>query len=212
MRHVPHLVIGAPWKADELDLSVVQWRHVTKVLRKHRGDPVTYTDGLGTVGSGELGHMTVVRGEESTVERPRLITVAVAPPSNKDRERFLVEKLAEMGVSHLQWLRTRHGKNRPSPPPKVFSWVLTAVEQSRGAWLMEVSTDLVDWLDLEPPVVVCDQGGSTSIPQARTVVIGPEGGWGDGEVPEGLERWDLGPNVLRVETAAIVAAARLIAI
>ena len=77
---------------------------------------------------------------------------------------------------------------------------------------MEVSTDLVDWLDLEPPVVVCDQGGSTSIPQARTVVIGPEGGWGDGEVPEGLERWDLGPNVLRVETAAIVAAARLIAI
>jgi 16S rRNA U1498 N3-methylase RsmE len=42
------------------------------------------------------------------------------------------------------------------------------------------------------------------------VVIGPEGGWASGEVPEDAIRWDLGDTVLRVETAALVAAARLL--
>jgi 16S rRNA U1498 N3-methylase RsmE len=42
------------------------------------------------------------------------------------------------------------------------------------------------------------------------VVIGPEGGWAEGEVPDDAQRWDLGDTVLRLETAALVAAARLI--
>lgn len=210
MKHIPHLVVGVPWADGELSLSVVQWRHLTKVLRMNRGDRVTYTDGLGNVGSGQLGHMTVERGEEWFVERDSELHVAVAPPANKDRQRFLVEKLGELGVARLQWLRSDLGKNRFQPPPKVFSWVLAAVEQSRGAWLMEVSTELVGWDDLEAPVVVCDPGGSTPTPSARTLVIGPEGGWADGEVPEGLHRWSLGTNVLRVETAAIIASARVI--
>ena len=30
--------------------------------------------------------------------------------------RFLVEKLAELGVADLIWLRTRHGEGRPPSP------------------------------------------------------------------------------------------------
>jgi len=45
---------------------------------------------------------------------------------------------------------------------------------------------------------------------ARTVVIGPEGGWAPGEIPDTMRRWSLGSTVLRVETAAIVAASRLV--
>lgn len=211
MRHIPHLVVGAPWGEGDLSLSVVQWRHLTKVLRKNRGDEVTYTDGLGNLGSGRLGHMTIERGDERFVDRHHWLTVAVAPPANKDRQRFLVEKLSELGVARLDWLETRLGKNRPSPAPKVFSWVLAAVEQSRGAWLMEVSNDLVGWDQLEAPVVVCDPDGSQLTSNPRTVVIGPEGGWAESELPDHLPRWNLGPTVLRVETAAIIAAARIVA-
>jgi len=211
MKHVPHLVIGAPWEEEEdLSVSIVQWRHLTKVLRMKRGNQVTYTDGLGRVGRGELGHMTIERGEEWFVEREHELDVTVAPPSNKDRQRFMVEKLSELGVARLQWLRTELGKNRIQPPPKVFSWVLAAVEQSRGAWLMEVSTSLVGWDDLEGEVVVCDLDGGRSTPTARTIVVGPEAGWAEGEIPEEHSRWSLGTNVLRVETAAIIAAARVI--
>ncbi len=209
IKHVPHLVVGAPWNGDSLDLSIMQWKHLTKVLRLNRGDRISYTDGLGHLGDGILSDHAVDRGDEREVPRNSELVVASAPPSNKDRQRFLVEKLAEMGVARLRWLRTTRGKERIASGTKVFSWVLSAVEQSRGAWLMETSSDLVGWSDLAGPVVVCHPGGRTDTPHVRTVVIGPEGGFGDEQLPADVVRWDLGPNILRIESAAIVAAARL---
>jgi 16S rRNA U1498 N3-methylase RsmE len=137
--------------------------------------------------------------------------MAVAPPASKDRQRFLVEKLAELGVARLRWLSTEHGKDKPPSPSKVFSWVLAAVEQSRGALLMETSSDLVSLTELDPPLVVCDPMGDSAKPPATTVAIGPEGGWSEGEVPGGVPTWSLGGTLLRVETAAVVAAARILA-
>lgn len=206
MRHVPHLVVPAPWDGTRLELSVVQWRHVTKVLRMRSGQEVSYTDGLGTMGEGVLGHQMIERGEETAVDRPSGLTVAVAPPSNKDRQRFLVEKLAELGVARLIWIETRHGKNRVANPEKVFSWVHAAVEQSRGAYLMETTDDLVSIDELEGDLVFCRPGGTDRPGPVSTVVIGPEGGFADDEIPPGARSWDLGPTILRVETAAIAAA------
>lgn len=210
MKHIPHTVVALPWDGDSLPLSIVQWRHLTKVLRMKRGDAVTYTDGLGRIGSGVLGSQSVERGEEQTVERPSTLTVAVSPPASKDRQRFLVEKLAELGVARLVWLKTEHGKNRVANPSKVFSWVLAAVEQSRGSWLMETSADLAAIDELSGSVVVCLPGGRKDPGRFDTVVIGPEGGFANGEVPAHVSSWDLGPTILRIETAAIVAASRAI--
>jgi 16S rRNA (uracil1498-N3)-methyltransferase len=206
MKHVPHLVVPAPWEESRLGLSIIQWRHVSKVLRMKSGDELTYTDGLGTIGQGTLSHQALERGEERTVDRPSELTLAVAPPASKDRQRFLVEKLAELGVAKLIWIETRHGKNRVANPAKVFSWVLAAVEQSRGAYLMETSEDLVPLDQLEGDLVFCHPGGSGQPGPAKTVVIGPEGGFADDEIPPGATLLDLGPTILRVETAAIAAA------
>lgn len=206
MKHIPHLVVPVPWEDARLQLSVVQWRHLTKVMRLKSGQDVTYTDGLGVIGEGVLGHQMIERGGERRVDRPTDITVAVAPPANKDRQRFLVEKLAEVGVARLIWIETAHGKNRVANPDKVFSWVHAAVEQSRGAYLMEVSDDLVAIDDLPGRLVFCHPGGETTPGDADTVVIGPEGGFAAGELPENARLWDLGPTIMRVETAAIAAA------
>jgi 16S rRNA U1498 N3-methylase RsmE len=121
----------------------------------------------------------------------------------------VVEKLAEMGVARLLWLETVHGQGKVPSAPKTFAWVVAATEQSRGAWLMETSPAMVRWTDLDPAYAVCEPGGRRETPEAATVVIGPEGGWAAGEIPSGALRWSLGDTVLRVETAAIVAAARL---
>jgi 16S rRNA (uracil1498-N3)-methyltransferase len=205
-RHTPHLVVSAPWEGQKLGLSVVQWRHITKVLRMKSGQAVTYTDGLGTIGRGILGPQLIDRGDEETVPRPRELTVAVAPPANKDRQRFLVEKLAELGIARLLWLETEHGQERVANSAKVFTWVVSAVEQSRGAHLMETSPEFVRLEDLTGRLVVCHPGGDTATPsEADVVAIGPEGGFADDEIPKGAQLWDLGPTVLRVETAAIVA-------
>jgi 16S rRNA (uracil1498-N3)-methyltransferase len=210
VKHVPHVVIGAPWGGDTIETSVVQWRHLTKVLRMSRGDHVTYTDGLGTVGEGRLAHQGIERGDEHIKERPSSLTIAVAPPSNKDRQRFLVEKLSELGVQRLLWLETSHGKNRVTNASKVFSWVLAATEQSRGAWLMETSPDLVKLEDLTPGWIVCRPGGGEMPADIHTVVVGPEGGFAEDEIPQSALAWDLGSTILRVETAAVVAAARIL--
>lgn len=206
MKHIPHLVVGAPWEGPKLALSVVQWRHVTKVLRMKSGQPVSYTDGLGTIGKGILGPQVIDRGEEDLVERPTDLIVAAAPPANKDRQRFLVEKLAELGVARLIWLETRHGADRIANRSKIFSWVLSAVEQSRGAYLMETSDEMLELSQLEGRVVVCHPGGDADPGDADIIAIGPEGGFAEEEIPPDVSLWDLGPTVLRVETAAIVAA------
>lgn len=206
MKHIPHLVVGAPWEGPKLALSVVQWRHVTKVLRMKSGQPVSYTDGLGTIGKGILGPQVIDRGEEELVERPTDLIVAAAPPANKDRQRFLVEKLAELGVARLIWLETRHGEDRLANRSKIFSWVLSAVEQSRGAYLMETSDEMLELSQLEGRLVVCQPGGDADPGDADIIAIGPEGGFADEEIPHDAGLWDLGPTVLRVETAAIVAA------
>jgi 16S rRNA U1498 N3-methylase RsmE len=210
MAHIPHLVIAAPWEGPDLQLSMMQWRHLTKVLRASRGDRVSYTDGLGTVGEGRLGNQVVERGEESLRERESEVVVASAPPGSKDRQRYLVEKLAELGVARLIWFDSRHGKQRVASSSKVFSWVVAAVEQSQGAWLMETGPEVLTWSELPSPYVVATPGGSPGPPHARTVVIGPEGGFAGDEVPPEAPTWSLGPTILRVETAAVVAAARLL--
>jgi hypothetical protein len=123
MAHIPHLVVLAPWEGPTLQLSMMQWRHLTKVLRASQGDRVTYTDGLGMTGEGRLGNQVVERGEETFGERDTEIVVASAPPGSKDRQRYLVEKLAELGVARLIWLDTKPGFwPRWSSPAGPGSW------------------------------------------------------------------------------------------
>lgn len=207
MKHLPHVVVPPPWVDRELGLTSGQWRHLTRVLRLAPRGPVSYTDGEGTVGRGSLGDHALVRGDEHGVQRPSALVMAVAPPANRDRQRFVVEKLAELGIARLQWLGTRNGDERVAAPEKIRSWVVAAVEQSRGAWLMETSPDIVGFDDLQNPVAVCHPDGARAIPSVKTVAIGPEGGFSEDEVPDSSQLWDLGPTILRVETAALVAAA-----
>lgn len=209
MAHIPHLYIGGSWDGASLYLSPEQTHHLDKVLRIGGGSrTVTYTDGRGRVGRGEYRAGEVARGEESTVGRPSALSMAVAPPASRDRCRFLVEKVAELGVARLRWLRTRHGEGKPPSLERVRSWAVGALEQSRGAWLTETEAEMVGLGDLERPLAVAAPGGDTEPIEFRTIAIGPEGGWDPAELPSDAGLVDLGLTILRVETAAIVAAAR----
>lgn len=210
MAHVPHLLLEAPWDSQLVEVSEAQAAHLERVLRLREGDPVSYTDGLGTLGDGRYQPGVVVRGCESTLERPTDLVVVVASPSNRDRVRFMIEKLSELGVAEVRFLETRHGQGRPPRADRLRAWAVAGLEQSTGVWLMRTSTELVTLSGLDGPVAVCEQGGSKEPPHARTVVIGPEGGWAPGEVPEEAMLFDLGDTTLRVETAAVVAAARMV--
>jgi 16S rRNA U1498 N3-methylase RsmE len=210
MAHVPHLYLPGPWVGETVAVAPAQLDHLVKVLRRDPdGSPASYTDGSGVIGEGILRGGAVERGPESEVSRGRQLTLAVAPPRNRDRQRFLVEKLGELGVTRLVWLATTHGSGRPPAARKSAEWAVSALEQARGAWLMHTDDRLVGWDDLEKPVVACDAAGDVDPGDPATVAVGPEGGWSPGEVPENARSWRLGDTILRVETAALVAVARL---
>jgi 16S rRNA (uracil1498-N3)-methyltransferase len=203
--------LPGPWSHREISIPPGTARHLTTVLRLGAGAAVTYTDGAGHVGQGQLQDGTVVRGEESFVAPPRVeVTLAVAPPHDKDRLRFMVEKLAELEVRRLAFLQARFGVRRRPDQSKAASWAISALEQSQGSWLLEISPGWVEIGELDPENLwFADLGaaGHQGKPPARvTLAIGPEGGWDEGEVPTGATRIGLGRTVLRVETAAIVAA------
>jgi 16S rRNA (uracil1498-N3)-methyltransferase len=207
MGHVPHLLIDDPGTAATIPLGPEVIHHLSRVLRRRTGDRVSYTDGRGLIGEGVLEAGSIRRGDERVVAPPPvLVTVAVAPPADRDRARFLVEKLAELGVTRLVWVTTRFSQAGAPPPDKSEAWARSALEQSRGAYSMEIGPGRVE--DLERPLLVCDPGGGT-FPAGFdrvTVLIGPEGGWDETEIPRDATRVTLGPRILRVETAAVVSA------
>jgi len=210
MRHVPHLYVPSPWSGPALALHDRSERHLRTVLRLDDGATLSYTDGLGHIGEGVLGAGVLVRGSESCVPPPvARLTVAVAPPRSNARARFLVEKLGELGVDRLVWLRTERTSGHPPRVDKARAWAQEALEQSRGAWMMHIRDSSARIADLEGTVLVADPDGVPPVPIASdgTLVVGPEGGLTFEERIGTLVC--LGERILRVETAAIVGAALL---
>jgi len=214
MRHQPHLYVPGPWTDAVLRVPDTTTSHLERVLRYPEGGALTYTDGEGSVGSGTWTASGVRRGPERRVEpiRPQL-TIAVAPPRSKDRQRFIVEKLQELAVSHLTWLGCERSQAGPPRDERIDAWARSGIEQSRGAWLLSWDRLGVDALDAEV-TVVADQEGSEPIRVLRsfdavTVAIGPEGGFTEGERARFRRSCALGSTVLRTETAAVAVAAAL---
>lgn len=208
MGHVPHLFVPGPWDAPTIPLEDAATHHLRRALRRSEGDPVTYTDGLGGLGKGTLGPDGVLRGEEAAVARPIRPVMAVAPPAHKERVRFVVEKLAELGILELWWLETKHCEGRVPAADKAEAWCRSALEQSRAAWLMTVRSDPVGIEALPEGAVFADRSGAAGdLAGVSCIAIGPEGGWSEGEIPPAARAVSLGAGVLRVETAAIAAAA-----
>ena len=213
MGHTPHLFLEQPWPPTSISLPPASFHHLSKVLRLAPGETVTYTDGAGQMGEGQFRDGAVTRDKEDLLPPPAVaIEVAVAPPHDKDRLRFMVEKLAELEVSRIMFLKTRFGTGRLPDQSRASSWAVSALEQSRGGWLTRIGTGWVELESLDASKLwFADKGGPADpgpVPAEVTIAIGPEGGWASAEIPPGSARLGLGRTTLRVETAAIVAATR----
>jgi 16S rRNA (uracil1498-N3)-methyltransferase len=207
----PYLFVPGPWEGD-LATTAEQAHHLLKVLRMTPPFAVHYGDGQGARGQGTFTGEVILRGPEQLLSRtPPVLTMAVAPPDDRTRQRLMVEKLSELGCARLSWLTTRRTVGRPPGASKSGAWAASAFEQSRGTWLMEVGAP-VAVADLPAGTWFAVPGAERAVlppPAELVVAIGPEGGWADGEVPEGATTFGLGEGILRTETAAIAAAAFL---
>jgi 16S rRNA (uracil1498-N3)-methyltransferase len=192
--------------------------HLARVLRLRDGERVVACDGAGAwrmcaLVRGALDPLGAV-----VVEPPRVLTVSVWLPAVKgERAEWAVAKLTELGVDAIGLLRCERASVRldAAGASRVLArWRRVAREaacQSRRTWLPEV----LGPLDVAEAVARgarrCDLEGELRVDTQRSLAIGPEGGWADGERPAGPEAVSLGETVLRTETAAVAAAVLLCA-
>ena len=153
-------------------------------------------------------------------ELPLPLVVASALPKG-DRTDFLVEKLTELGVTRFVPLVTARSVVVPKSAEKFGRAVVEASKQCGRNRLMTVDpprswAEFLRLADLPAARVVLHTGPGLAPLSGEggiAVAVGPEGGFTDDEIgqaiPVGWTTASLGPRVLRVETAAVAAAAIL---
>lgn len=141
--------------------------------------------------------------------RPDPVSVVVAIPK-QDRPEWIVAKLAELGVDEVRFVHAersvvRWDGGRVERNLERFTTVArAALEQARRVWACTVSAPVPAWQVLGG-MPMAEPGGRAISDADRAIAIGPEGGWTPEELALGSEHVGLGPTVLRVETAALLA-------
>jgi 16S rRNA (uracil1498-N3)-methyltransferase len=205
--------------------------HLLHVLRAAPGMQVTLFDGSDAEFDAEVAacgrstvELKVLDRREVSRELPFPLTLGVPLPKG-DRQRWLVEKAVELGVTRLIPLRTERSQaTGERPSDKLARYVIEASKQCGRNRLMHIEPihDWESWLLLPadshrrwlavpgaPPI----SPDALSAPRPTFIAIGPEGGLTDSEhAAAQAAAWQpvgLGPRILRVETAAVALAAIL---
>ena len=154
-------------------------------------------------------------GDSVEVSRPASpVTIAVAPPKG-ERLEWLVQKCTEVGVDRLVLVAAERSVVRwdsgraERQLERLRRIAVEASLQSRRVWLPEL-VGPVPVAEVLPAALAAEPGGRPLGSGDRTVAIGPEGGWTPAELALASDTVSLGDTVLRVETAALVAATLLI--
>lgn len=219
---------------ETLILAGEEAHHLIRVRRAAVGDAVELLDGAGRRILGRIAdHARGRRGDDSlgiAVEhvdtepppRPWLEVWAAAPKG--DRLPAMIEQLSEAGAALWTPLLTERSIVDPGlgKLDRLTRIAREAVKQCGRAYAMAIATpcDLAAAFDAPAPdeaVLLADAGGvdvpAITAPRVR-VLIGPEGGWSADEVAlaraRGATIVRLGPHVMRIGTAAVVATAMLL--
>jgi 16S rRNA (uracil1498-N3)-methyltransferase len=226
--------LSEPIVASRIALAGDEARHLTSVMRAKVGDEVTLFDGSGAeflariaaIGKHTI-ELDITERRDVNRELPFELTLAVALPKG-DRQKWLVEKATELGVTRIVPLVTARGVAQPvdAALERLRRGVIEASKQCRRNRLMEIAEPLTAatyvasvpqdslrfWAD--PSGEPLSHGVPRFDPSHPLVVhcaIGPEGGFTPEETAAaqkaGWRLVSLGPRILRIETAALMLAA-----
>jgi 16S rRNA (uracil1498-N3)-methyltransferase len=222
---------SVPITTEQVTLDGPEAHHLLHVMRAAPGATLTIFDDSGAEFEAIVdavrrteATLRIVERREIDRELPQRLTIGVALPKG-DRQKWLVEKLTELGVTELVPLITQRGVAQPtaSATERLGRSVIEAAKQCGRNRLMKIAEPLEwsTWLQsahsCSALLLVAHPGGKLlaelqlSAAAEIRLAIGPEGGFSDDEIAEAtLASWkliSLGPRILRVETAAIALAA-----
>lgn len=225
--------------SEVAELEGQEAQHLSKVMRAQPGDQVELFDGSGLQFAASVSEVTrhtvqlnILSREQVSREAKRQVTMAVSLPKG-DRQKWLVEKLCEIGVTTLVPLQTERSVAQPTDKAlaRLRRSVIEASKQCGRNTLMAIETpqtlsDLIEHTNNElirviaHPHSTTEVGISNSETHAFTtiepvlVAVGPEGGFSDQEVDaavqSGFTPLSIGSRILRIETASIAISSLLI--
>jgi 16S rRNA (uracil1498-N3)-methyltransferase len=213
-------------------LSLDEANYLLNVLRLARGARVLVFNGrdgefAATIGAATRKSATLTigactRGQEFAPDVDYLFA-----PLKHARLDYMAQKAVEMGARRLQPVITRRTQASRVNLARLAANAREAAEQCGVIWLPEVSPErrleevLAAW-PAERLLIFCDEDApqanplvalaERAAPHGVALLIGPEGGFEEGEraailrAPNVL-RLSLGPRVLRADTAAVAALA-----
>ena len=213
---------------DTARLEGDEARHLARVMRAKTGDTVELFNGQGTswtatVVSIERNHVELSLGQERSENFPDkpALTLAVALPKG-DRQKWLIEKITELGTDSLVPLTTTRSVAEPTAAAmsRLQRGVIESCKQSGRNRLLEITPPqslhtLLTTSSASMKILACPDGKPMQSLLLQSIdnlliVIGPEGGFTDEEIgtaqTHGFQQMSLCQNILRIETAAIAAA------
>src|SRR5262245_39006103 len=190
--------VAEPIAGQQVTLRDDEARHLATVMRLSPGDEVTLFDGTGPEFTARIVAITkhsvqcdIVARHDISRELPCEVSLAVALPKG-DRQKWLVEKLTELGVNRLIPLITERGVAQPveSALDRLRRGVIEASKQCGRNHLMEIAQpcqaiDLfADRAGAETKLIAHPGGQSLATLQLQKrsnilAAIGPEGGFTD---------------------------------
>lgn len=217
-----------------VDLEPEPSRHLARALRLREGDALVLFNGMGGEYSATITSIgkKIVRvsidthhdtGRESTLS----IHLGIAV-SRGERFDWVIQKATELGVNSIHPLFTEHtgvklaGERAEKKRRHWQQIAISACEQCGRNTLpnIEAPKPLANWLqDTSSELkLVMHTSVEATLPQAKALesidlLIGPEGGFSSTEITAaeaaGFHAMQLGPRILRTETAPIAALAVL---
>ena len=221
-----------PDAANCTELPEEEATHALRVLRLKAGDEMMLMDGKGNYYRAEVTlahthHCCYAIKDVLPQERQwkGSVHLAIAPTKMMDRIEWMVEKAVEIGVDELSFLDCQFSERRIVKLPRIEKIVISAVKQSRKAWMPQVNEiksfdDFINTISTEhkyiahcydeiPRTYLFDELRLPSDTCDAVVMIGPEGDFSIDEVrramDKGFKSVHLGTSRLRTETAGLSA-------
>jgi 16S rRNA (uracil1498-N3)-methyltransferase len=196
---------GVDIKNNKIELSESKLHHIKNVLRIRENNEINISNGKGHIMFGKLKEDFVLIDNVKEFQKPNNIKVFIPFLREKNRFRYLIEKLVELNVSELHIGETHNTQKINIKSEKIDSWVVSAIEQSGSPFYPNIIYS--EYVDFDLFDTCFDISGEqiTNSKNITNFAIGPEGGWSKEELKNFKFKFMLTEFNLRSETAAITA-------
>ena len=207
-------------------LTESESRHAIKVLRMKNKDELSIINGNGLYGKGEIIDSNPKKTKIKIhvlkeIKKPVPLTLAFCLTKNNDRNKLIIEKATEIGVTDFFPIISQNSERRKWKTERLEKVLISTIKQSQRFWTptihpTEKFNDFIKKISYKLKFLAhCKAGEKVQLKknsnslESQVIVIGPEGDFTSEEIElakaNNYNMVSLGNNRLRTETACIAA-------